>query len=134
VSSGAQVHFSTSQATNYFLDYYIAETHQAWTPTFNQVGEWIQVSSDHPRYWIGIVVQGRGDHASWVTSLKVAHTKNGKLWKNVDQGKVYQANNGQHPKVVILFDEVIYGRSLKLYPQTWHNNISLRFDAIYIDL
>ena len=58
---------------------------------------------DVPKYWTGIVIQGRGDHPSWVTTLKIVSTKNGKAWKNVDEGKIYQANSDQNLPVAIEF-------------------------------
>jgi hypothetical protein len=69
-----------------------------------------------------------------VTSLTVAYTYNGKLWKNVDKGMLYQANRDRRSKVVIPFDEVVYARALKIYPQTWHKAMTMRVDAIYVDL
>ena len=89
---------------------------------------------DVPKYWNSIVIQGRGDHPSWVTTLKIVSTKNGKSWKYVGDGKIYEANIDQNLQVVIDFDEPIFARALRLYPQTWHNNMSLRFDAVYLHL
>ena len=93
--------FSSAAATHYTLDYKVSNTHQAWTPTVSQLGEWIQVSMDTPKIWTGIVVQGRGDHPSWVTSLEVTYTKNGMGWKNVDGGKVFKANKDQNQQMLI---------------------------------
>jgi hypothetical protein len=52
------VHFSSS----YFLDGYDKEfdINQTYTETSNQLGEWVQISSDIPQYWTGIIVQGEG--------------------------------------------------------------------------
>ena len=87
-----------------------------------------------PKWWTGLVVQGRGDYPSWVTSLAVCYTKNGKSWKNVDGGKVYQASKDQELAVTIDFEEPVLARSLRIYPQTWHGAIAMRFDAVYVEL
>ena len=126
--------FSSAAATHYTLDYKVSNTHQAWTPTVSQLGEWIQVSMDTPKLWTGIVVQGRGDHPSWVTSLKISYTRNGKAWKNLCEGKIFQGNSDQDQQVTIDFGEPILARALRVHPQTWHNAISMRFDAVYVEL
>ena len=79
-------------------------------------------------------MQGRGDADEWVTTFKVGYTLNGVIWDNVEEGKVFTANNDRNSKVKISFKDPIYARVIRIYPQTWNGFISLRFDAIYVDI
>ena len=58
---------------------------------------------------------------------------NGKDEIKVDEGRVFPACRDRNNKVHICFNYPAYAKFLKVYPQTWHGHISLRFDAIYID-
>ena len=125
--------FSSATSANYILDSTSANP-QAWTPVNNQLGEWIQVSAEGLKWWTGVVVQGRGDHPSWVTSVKISYTRNGSIWKHINDGKVFAANIDQNQQLAIDFDEPVCARALRIYPQTWHNGIAMRFDAVYVEL
>jgi hypothetical protein len=61
----------------------------------------------------------------WVKSIMISYTINAKSWRYVDDGKVFPANCDQDQKVRIEFDTPIWARTLRIYPQTWHNGISL---------
>ena len=69
-----------------------------------------------------------------MSEIAFSSTVNGKTWENGDNGKAYEANKDRHTKVRINFDEPVYGRVLRIFPQTWNNLMSLRFEAIYLDL
>lgn len=137
VAAGAPVVFTNSWDHNhghYHLDYHLSGA-QAWVPHQSIHGQWIQVSQEYPKYWTHIITQGRGDHDAWVKSLKIAYTLDGKIWDDVDQGKIFQASKDRNSKVRIKFERPVYARALRIYPQDWHNNqIAMRFDAIYLDV
>ena len=48
-------------------------------------------------------MQGRGNLDQWVEKVKFATTMNGKIWKNVEEGKIFAANFDCHSKVRIDF-------------------------------
>ena len=79
-------------------------------------------------------MQGRVDYPVWVTSIKVAYSMNGKTWDYVENGKVFPANSDTTTKVKITFSEPVYARAIRIYPQTWTGLMSMRFDAIYVDI
>jgi hypothetical protein len=137
VAAGSPVSFSSSydpDHVHYHLDYELEAPH-CWSAKTSTLGQWIQVSVERPKYWTGVVVQGRGDVLDqWVTSFKVAVTVNGKLWDNLAGGEVFQGSNDRNSKVLIKFKEPVYARVLRIYPQTWQGHMSMRFDAIYLDL
>lgn len=119
---------------HYQLDYCMNGAN-AWVPAPVVIGHWIQVSQELPKYWTHIIVQGRADYQDqWVTSLKVASTLNGKIWDDVDAGRVFQASKDRNSKVRIKFERPVYARALRIYPQTWNIAIAMRFEAVYVDL
>jgi hypothetical protein len=80
VGAGSLVSYSSCldlNHTHYQLDYAIGGYH-AWCPKVSQLSEWIQVSCENPKFWIGLLTQGRGDCDGWIRSFKVAFTLNGK--------------------------------------------------------
>ena len=137
VATGCSVVQFTNPANhkhaNYWLDNNISAAH-SWSSLENKIGVWIQVSCQQPKYWTDVIIQGRGDYDSWVTSFKVSSTLTGKLWQNAEEGKVYQGNTDNNQKVRVKFAQPIYARTIRLYPQTWKGQISLRFDAVFLDL
>jgi hypothetical protein len=62
-------------------------------------------------------MQGRGDYDQWVKSIKIAFTINGKEWKNVQGGQIFEANSDRHTKIRITFKEPVFARALRIYPQ-----------------
>ena len=136
VKNGSQVTFSSSWARNhenYQLDFCQPSNAHAWCVYKSQIGESIQVSSEVARFWTGLILQGRGDNEQRVTAIKVAYSMNGKDEVYVDEGRIFPACRDRNTKRYIDFNYPIYARFIKIYPQTWNEYISLRFDAIYID-
>ena len=135
VSAGANVYFSSSCNSDhekYMLDH--ANGYSGWAAKQCIVGEWIQVSQENPRLWTGVIMQGRGDGDQWVKSIKMAYTVNGKEWESLQNGHIFEANSDRNTKMRITFSHPIYARALRIYPQTWNAHLSMRFDAIYLDL
>ena len=136
VKNGSQVTFSSSFAQNhenFQLDFCQPSNAHAWCAYKNQIGESIQVSSEVARIYIGLILQGRGDHDQWPTTIKAAYSMNGKDEVYVDEGRIFPACSDRSTKRYIYFNYPVYARFIKIYPQTWNVHISLRFDAIYID-
>lgn len=38
----------------------------AWSAGINDKQQWVQISSMAPEFWVGVVVQGRGNADQWV--------------------------------------------------------------------
>ena len=91
------------------------------------------MSCDQPKYWTGVVLQGKGNWDFWVTSVKIYSSINEVHWEAVDGGEVYPANSDRNTKVRIGFDEPVYARSIRIHSETWHGKIALRFDALFIE-
>lgn len=67
--------------------------------------------------------------------MKVAYTINGKSWDTVDNGKVFKCETVNcTKKEYITFQQPVIARALRIYPQTYHGYMSLRLEAVYVDL
>ena len=53
--------------------------------------------------WTGVVLQGREDRSEWVELVRITYSNDGKIWFNVDNGKVYPASSNRNEKNIILF-------------------------------
>ena len=62
------------------------------------------------------------------------YSLNGHEWSKINDGATYMASSDVDTKKTIEFPEVVYARTIRLYPVTWHNSISLRFDTVYLDI
>ena len=72
-------------------------------------------------------MQGRGDYEQWVKTLKVSYTMNGRVWKDVDNGSIFEANTNRHEKKKIDFKVPVYARAIRLNPLTYHGYPSMRY-------
>ena len=140
VALGSPVTFSTQyfhdktyMHNNYMLDY-TGNGALGWCGHQAKTGEWIQVYQQVPEYWTDVIVQGRGDYDDRVTKVKISHSMNGKTWKYVDDGKVFDANTDRKTKVRITFDTPVRARGIRINVEGFHNHPCLRFDAIFVQL
>ena len=91
------------------------------------------MSAEPPKFWSGVVVQGSGSEEKWVTSFRLSYTLNGRVWRDVEDGKVFAGNTDSEQKKKHSFSP-LFARALRIYPQTWKGEPALRFDAIFLDV
>ena len=106
VTVGCNVTFSSSYNNdheNYWLDNKNHGAH-AWQAKSSVLGNWIQVGCESPKYWTGAIIQGRGNLDQWVKTVIFSTTIDGSLWENIENGKVFAANQDCHAKVKIKFN------------------------------
>lgn len=118
VAAGAHVTFSSSfdyEHVHYQLDSK-NNIPCSWSAKQNKVGEWIQVSQESPKYWAGIIIQGRGDLNQWVKTIRITYTLDGQTWESYGNGQIIQANHDKDTKVDIHFNPIVYARALRIYP------------------
>ena len=89
---------------------------------------------ESPKYWTGVILQGRRESYQWVTQVKISSSLNGRDWTYVDGGKIFNANYDRNTKVKIEFDSPVRARILRIIVMGYHGHPSLRFDAIFVDL
>lgn len=58
---------------------------------------------------------------------------NGINWQDVDGGKTFPANSNRNDKVSISFENPVYARIIRIFPQSWSSYMALRFEGVYID-
>ncbi|XP_077974515.1 lactadherin-like [Styela clava] len=105
-----------------------------WASVRNAIGEWHQVDFKAPKQIEGIVTQGRPDYDQWVRSFKISYGNSTSAMITIQENgsdKVFTGNNDRNTKVTNMFPHVIICRYIRVYPQTWHNYMSMRVE--YID-
>ena len=105
----------------------------AWAADPSVVGEYIQADFGQLQRIQAIDTQGRQDWSNWVTSYKFAYSTDGVTYDYVtsDDGsdRVFGGNSDRDTVVENSFDAPIVARFVRLYPQTYHDNMSLRWEV-----
>jgi len=105
-----------------------------WVAGANDKGEWIQFDTGFEQSILGVVTQGRHDEEAWVTSFKVAVSKDGKTWTWIGCGRVFDGNIDRGTRLESLFYEPVLARYVRIYPETWKGSIGMRVGAIVCEL
>ena len=108
----------------------------SWAALVNQVGEWAQVDLGVARQIERVATQGRNEasywHNQWVTSYKIAYSDDGSTFEYIldsdGSQRVFTGNSDPETAVTNDFDSPIAARYFRLYPQTWNNHISMRWE------
>ncbi|XP_034987268.1 lactadherin isoform X2 [Zootoca vivipara] len=112
----------------------------AWAALSNKQGEWLQIDLGSEKKVAGIITQGARDfgHIQYVAAYKVAYSDDGKSWtlykdSRTNGTKIFQGNydNNSHKKNV--FDVPFYTRFVRIFPESWHNRITLRVELLGCD-
>jgi hypothetical protein len=101
-------------------------SYQAWSSSSSRVGEWMQLDLGESQIVSGVVTQGRHAPAwQWVTSFKVKISDDGSVWQAVECGATFQGNNDHETQVQTIFSSPIKARYLRIYPETWYDNMNI---------
>ena len=105
----------------------------AWVADENTVGEYIQADFGQLQRIQAVATQGRADINYWVTSYKFAYSTEGVTYDYVtsDDGsdRIFVGNSDRNTVVENGLDVPIVARFVRLYPQTVHNWMSLRWEV-----
>ena len=109
-----------------------------WSALIGQVGEWIQVDLAETRQIKRVGTQGRSEGDSghernhWVTSYKITYSDVGWTFSYIlssdGSDRVFAGNTDRDTLITNDFDSPITARYFRLYPQTWHVQIALRWE------
>ena len=103
-----------------------------WAVDENTVGEYIQADFGQLQRIQAIDTQGSADRNEWVTSYKFAYSTDGVAYdyvRNADgSDRVFDGNSDRDTVVEHSFD-VLVARFVRLYLQTYHNWMSLRWEV-----
>lgn len=102
---------------------------QAWSPaTANNSSDFLQYDLKSPRWVQGIITQGRGNMAQWVTSAKVETSLDNINW--VTASSNLTLNSDQNTKVYRNFPNVMYARYVRVTPITNFSYPSMRLGVL----
>ena len=110
-----------------------------WNSGVNSVGEYLQVDLRTVRRLERVATQGRAGGVHWVTSYRIAHSVDGTHYAflyNYDGSEtVFAGNSADYDTVVEHeFHRTIVARYVRLYPQTWVDHMSLRWEVYGCDI
>lgn len=105
---------------------------QGWSAGSNDLNQWYQIDATRLCYIVGVVTQGRSSYSQRVTSFKVAYgnTENDfdepNYLTNINGNETFTGNSDSNTILENKFNEPIYTRYIRIYPQTWNSHISMR--------
>ena len=104
----------------------------AWAAYTNDNNQWIEADLGEVKHIFSITTQGRQAFDQWVTTFKLEMSCDGTNWntmKNEDGfDRIYRGNHDRNTKVTQTMPVGTKARFVRLLPQTWYDNISLRWD------
>lgn len=100
--------------------------------------EWYEMNMDTPTKVTGVALQGRGDGNDpntawmwqWITSFTAKYKDSTGAWKDVDDGFVYSGTSDKDSTVWALFNTPVSTTGIRVYPKTWNQWYSGRFDLL----
>eukprot|EP00994_Dinema_validum_P004160 NODE_219_length_2199_cov_177.880000_g142_i6.p1 GENE.NODE_219_length_2199_cov_177.880000_g142_i6~~NODE_219_length_2199_cov_177.880000_g142_i6.p1 ORF type:complete len:699 (-),score=173.73 NODE_219_length_2199_cov_177.880000_g142_i6:103-2148(-) len=104
-----------------------------WCARHNRANQWHEMDAGGIEAISGIAIQGRRGYGQRVTGFTVKYSKDGRTWKWVDHGKVFEGNNDNTTVKKVIFNEAIYGRYVRIVVKSWHSHISMRCALLLCD-
>nr|XP_006824190.1 PREDICTED: uncharacterized protein LOC100375643 [Saccoglossus kowalevskii] len=103
----------------------------AWSPSYNDEDQWIMVNLTTTMRITKLAMQGHPVRDSWVETLKLMYSFDGTTMSvysinNVEQ--LLSANSDSTAITYVYLESFLAGNFIKLVPQTWHNDIAMRFE------
>ena len=99
------------------------------------MGQWLQVDLGEVKVILKVATQGRYNSQQFVTSYKMALSTGGDfefvLSERDGEEKVFVGNVDQSSVVENCIDRV-QAQFVRIYPQTWNNHMSMRWD-VYVE-
>lgn len=93
--------------------------------------EWHEMKLSGVRAIHGVALQGRGDGVEqWIEEFTVKYKNAGDQWLDVDGGFVFSGTGDNDTTVWAIFNAPVAAKSIRVYPKTWHNWYSGRFDLL----
>lgn len=120
--------------TRYHMKFSATHTHKitffsgGWAPGENaRVGSWIQADLGAKHVLYSITTQGRQDYTQWVKTYRISYSVDGVTWNDIST--TFQGNVDQNTKVTNQLPVNTVGRYVRLYPITWNNYPTLRWEV-----
>ena len=110
----------------------------AWITGSKSIGQFIQADLGTVRRVERLATQGRRENAQWVTSYKFAYSADGLTYHFILGGtgseRVFAGNSDRDTVVEKIFDVAVAARYVRVYPQTWHNTMTMRWEIYGRDI
>ena len=111
-----------------------------WSSQSNSIGEYIQVDFRTLRRVERVATQGRNHQTAlqWVTSYRFASSIDSTIYEFVQDlngaDKIFDANFDEGTVVQHDFDPALVASYTRLYPQSYHNHVTLRWEVYGCDI
>jgi hypothetical protein len=98
--------------------------------------EWYELQMDSPTDVTGVALQGRGQTGTqnwiyqWTTTFTAQYKNASGNWVNVDDGFVYSGTSNKDSIVWVPFNTPVNTTAVRIYPKTWHQWMTGRFDLL----
>nr|XP_054757339.1 uncharacterized protein LOC129263455 [Lytechinus pictus] len=103
-----------------------------WVPASSDTNQWIQIDMEEITIFSGVLTQGSNDLEYWVETFEVAVSNDTSSWSYIMEDgstKTFTGNSDQDTVKRNIFDEV-YARYIRIYPQSWNDEIALRLELL----
>ena len=98
------------------------------------VGDWMMLDLGSTTTIRGVVTQGRGDAAQWVTAYTVQVSTDSATFVDVDGGATFTGNTDYLSRVTNTFAAAVQARFIKIFPKTWVTRIAMRAGVLDANL
>jgi hypothetical protein len=98
--------------------------------------EWYELQMDSPTDVTGVALQGRSQSGTqawiyqWTTTFTAQYKDTSGNWVNVDDGFVYSGSADKDTTVWAPFNAPVNTTAVRIYPKTWHEWMTGRFDLL----
>ena len=110
----------------------------AWVAAGQFIGQFIQADLGAVRRVEKVATQGRPDFDHWVTSYRFAYSVDGLTYhfilSNTGSEQIFAGNSDRDTVVENTFDMAVAARYVRVYPQTWHTGLSIRWEVYGRDI
>ncbi|KAK3095292.1 hypothetical protein FSP39_012895, partial [Pinctada imbricata] len=107
--------------------------HGGWKPSTMDTNQHIEVNLTESYQIHVIQIQGQEDEANWVTSFSVYYSDDAGTWTLYTNGTgatVLHGTVDQNSVTNVTISPAINSKYIRINPQTWNNEIGLRFELI----
>lgn len=104
---------------------------RAWSADANTIGKWYELDNGSATDISGVVIKGRpydeqGQNQEYVKSFKAQYKDSAGAWTDVDSGYIFEGSQDKDSQANVFFKAPINTSAIRIYPQTWNNNMSMR--------
>ncbi|KAL9983324.1 hypothetical protein ACROYT_G005476 [Oculina patagonica] len=110
----------------------------AWCSKNNDNAQYLQIDLGHVNQIRSLGIQGKEGvsrhptvESAWVKNFTVSYSVDGWKWTDHEEdgvSKVFLGNSNPHEVRFVSLEVAIYGRHVRIFPQSWHQHICMRVE------